>query len=60
MDGKEEIYEILKTKGRITTSRLAALRGINYNNAIKILEALEKEGIVVKEQETLATYWRLK
>lgn len=57
---KEKILEVLKKSGRISTTRIAGTIGIDYNYASKLLEELEKENKIIKEEETNAIYWKLK
>ena len=49
-DEKDELYEkavdIIKTEGRASTSFLQRKLQIGYNRAARIMETMEKEGIV--------------
>lgn len=60
MDKKEEIISWLKKFKRLSTSRFVGLLGSDYNSVKKLLEELEKEKIIVKQEETVATYWILR
>lgn len=57
---EEEIIKWLKQLKRLSTSRFVGLLGVDYDSVKKILEKLEGEGIIIREEETNATYWRLK
>lgn len=57
---KEEIIKWLKQFGRLSTSRFVGLLSVDYDSVKKLLEELEKEEVIIKEEETNATYWRLK
>ena len=59
MDKKEEIISWLKKFKRLSTSRFVGLLGSDYNSVKKLLEELEEEKIIVKQEETVATYWLL-
>jgi len=56
---KEEVLKWLKQFKRLSSSRFVGLLGIDYNSVKKILENLEQEKKVIKEEETNSTYWRL-
>lgn len=55
----KEIYNWIKQMKRLSTNKVAVLSGIPHPYAIKYLEELEKEGLIIKEKETNAVYWRL-
>ena len=57
---KEKILKVMKEFGRLPTSRIGGILGINYNYTKNVLEELEKENKVIKEKETSAVYWKLK
>lgn len=57
---KERIKKTLKDFGRLPTSRIAGIIGVNTDKAKELLEELLKEKKVQKQKETLATYWSLK
>ena len=57
---KEQIIKWLKKFKRIPTSRFVGLMGVEYESIKKLLEELESEKIIIKEEETNATYWKLK
>jgi len=57
---KQEILKWLKQLKRLSTTKIMGLTGSNLKYTIKYLNELEKENKVVKEKETVATYWRLK
>ena len=54
---KDRILKTLKDFGRIPTSRVAGIVGMNTERARALLEELLKEKKVKKIQETNATYW---
>lgn len=60
METKDKILKTLKDFGRISTSRIAGIMGMDYIHTNKLLEELLKEKKVIKEEETNSTYWRLK
>lgn len=57
---KEEIIKWLKVFKRLSTSRFVGLLGSDYDSVKKLLEDLEIEDKIVREEETNATYWILK
>jgi len=56
---KEEIIKWLKEFKRLSSSRFVGLLGFEYDYVKKILEELENEGKILREEETNATYWIL-
>ena len=59
MDRKKDVIKWLKQLGRLSTSRFVGLLAIEYDSVKKLLEELESEGEIIKEEETNSTYWRL-
>lgn len=59
MNNKEKILKTLKDFGRMPSSRIRAIVGINYDVFKKLSEELLKENKIIKQQETTATYWEL-
>jgi len=57
---EKQIIKWLKEFKRLPTSRFVGLLGLDYESVKKLLEELEKEGLLIKEVETTATYWILK
>lgn len=57
---EKRILSFLKRKGRSSTTRIAAEINSNLWMAKKYLDKLEKEGKIIKEKETNATYWRFR
>ena len=57
---KEKILKNLKYFGRVSTSRIAGIVGVDYNYATIMLNELAKENKVKKCKETLATYWEIR
>jgi len=60
VEKKKEILKWLKEMERISTSRIMALIGSNYEYTIRYLEELEQEGKIKREEETTSTYWSIK
>ncbi|HEC66521.1 MAG TPA: hypothetical protein ENI23_14635 [bacterium] len=60
MEIKEKIMKTLTDFGRISTSRVAGIVGIDYNYATKILNELHKAEKVLKQAETNSTYWMVR
>lgn len=56
---KKEVLKILKQKGRLSTTRIAAFVGMNNDRAKMLLEEMEKNKLIKKVEETLATYWEI-
>jgi len=59
VDKKKEITGWLKEFGRLPTSRIMAMVGLNLTYTKKYLDELETEGKIEKEEETNATYWKM-
>ena len=59
-DKKEKILKALRMLQRATTSQIAGMMTLNHRYAKKYLQELAKEGEVIEEQETNATYWKIK
>ncbi len=60
MKTKDKLIKVLKdNKKQLATSRISGLLGLDYQYTLKLLEELLKEKRVVKNKETMATYWRL-
>ena len=57
---KGEILKWIYIFKRLPISRLIGLTGISFNYIKKYLEELESEGEVLREEETNATYWKIK
>lgn len=58
-DKKEEILKWLKEFKRLSSSRFVGLLGLDYSYIKKLLEELENENKIIREEETNSTYWRL-
>jgi len=56
-DKKQEIIKWLKEFKRLSSSRFVGLLGVDYDSIKKLLEELEKDGRIIREEETTATYW---
>lgn len=59
MDFKKQVIITLDEFGRLSTSRIAAILGVNINYIKPVLEELLREKKLTKTQETLATYWSI-
>lgn len=60
MELKEKTLNTLKNFGKLSTSRVAGIVGMNNDRAKEILEELVNEKKASKIQETVATYWEIK
>ncbi len=60
MELKEKIIKTLKDLGKMPTTRIAAIVGMNGDRAKEALEELLEEKKVNRIEETLATYWEIK
>ena len=56
---EEQILEFLKEKGRSSTTKVAYAINSNTLATRKYLDKLESEGKIIKEVETISTYWRI-
>jgi len=59
-DRKEDILLWLKKFKRIPTTRFVGLLNLNVDAVRKLLNGLEQEGKIIKEEETNSIYWVLK
>lgn len=59
MQNPNKILETLNQFGKIPSSKLCAIAGINYNYFKIASEELLKKGLIKKKEETLATYWEI-
>ena len=60
MTNEEKVLKTLKDFGRLPTSRIGAIIGINFESTEKLLESLQEDKKVIKYPETIATYWEVK
>ena len=60
MDLKKRVLKVLNDFGKLPTSRIAAIVGMNGDRAKDILEELVRENKIKKIEETIAIYWELK
>ena len=58
-DKKKIIIKWITEFRRLPTSRFVGLTGWSYETIKKILEDMESEGILIKDEETNSSYWRL-
>jgi len=56
---KEQVVELLKMYGELTTSRLIQLTGLTHSQVFYILKLLEKENVVKEIKRGKIAYWRL-
>jgi len=56
---KEQVIELLKTYGELTTSRLIQLTGLTHSQIFYILKLLEKENVVKEVKRGKIAYWKL-
>lgn len=56
---KERIIQWLTEFERLSSSRFMGLLGLNYESVKRLLEELESENKIKKEEETNAIYWVL-
>ncbi len=63
MNNKKEKYlkilKILTDFGRLPTTKIAAISGINYEYIKPLLDELLKQNKIKRIEETLATYWEI-
>ncbi len=57
---KKLILDFLKGNNRVPTSKIAVMLNYDFNNCKKILEELEKEDLIIREEETNSIYWKIK
>ena len=55
---QKQILDFLKKEKRASISKIAIYVGLPIHYAEKYLEELRLKKIVIKEEETNATYWR--
>ncbi len=60
LEKKEEMIKWLKEFKRLSSSRFVGLLGLDYDSVKRLLEELETENKIKKEEETNAVYWVLK
>lgn len=59
MQDKAKIIKTLTDFGRLAAYRVAGIIGMNISKTLTLLAELEKEGKVVRHEETMATYWEV-
>ena len=57
---RDEIIKWLKELKRVPTSKFVGLLGRDYVSIKKLLNEMESEGLIIKEEETHSTYWKIK
>ena len=60
MELKDKILKTLQDFGKLPTSRIAGIVGMNNDRAKEILEELVNKNKIIKIEETVATYWEIK
>lgn len=56
---QEEILNFLRRENRASTSKIASYVGIPNEYALKYLNELLENNLVIKEEETNAIYWEI-
>lgn len=56
---KQRILKTLKDFGRLSSTRLANICQMNFDDFNKEAEKLCKEELIIKFKETVATYWQI-
>lgn len=59
MEDEQKILKTLNDFGRLPSSRLSAIIGINYSYLLPILQKMNDSRKVRKIEETTATYWEI-
>jgi predicted transcriptional regulator len=60
MEAKEKVIKTLTDFGESSTSKIAAIVGVDYYYAIKLLEELVAEDKIIKIATPNSTYWKIK
>ena len=60
METTKKILKTLEDFGRLSTSRVAGIVGMNTDRAREALELLLKRKKVKRFKETVATYWEIR
>ncbi|MGC8582578.1 MAG: FaeA/PapI family transcriptional regulator [Thermoproteus sp.] len=56
---KDQILELLKKHGELTTSAIMRLTGMSHSQIFYVLKMLEKEGSIKEVRRGKIAYWRL-
>ncbi|AEA12651.1 putative regulatory protein [Thermoproteus uzoniensis 768-20] len=56
---KDQILELLKKHGELTTSAIMRLTGMSHSQIFYVLKMLEKEGFIKEVRRGKIAYWRL-
>ncbi len=56
---KDQIVELLKKHGELTTSAIMRLTGMSHSQIFYVLKILEKEGVIKEVRRGKIAYWRL-
>ena len=59
LTGEEKVLKVLKDFGKQSSSKISWNSHLNYNEALLILDKLEKQSKVEKEELGKITYWEL-
>jgi predicted transcriptional regulator len=59
MEPRDKILKTLNDFGKMPSSKICAIAGVNYEYFKKASEELLKDKLVSKITETLATYWEI-
>jgi Transcriptional regulators of sugar metabolism len=55
---KDQILELLKKHGELTTSAIMRLTGMSHSQIFYVLKMLEKEGYIREVRRGKVAYWR--
>ncbi|MEZ0248759.1 MAG: FaeA/PapI family transcriptional regulator [Thermoproteus sp.] len=56
---KDQILDLLKKHGELTTSAIMRLTGMSHSQIFYVLKMLEKEGAIKEVRRGKIAYWRL-
>ncbi|MEL9990346.1 MAG: FaeA/PapI family transcriptional regulator [Thermoproteus sp.] len=56
---KDQILDLLKKHGELTTSAIMRLTGMSHSQIFYVLKMLEKEGAIREVRRGKIAYWRL-
>ncbi len=56
---KDQIVELLRKHGELTTSAIMRLTGMSHSQIFYVLKILEREGVIKEVRRGKIAYWRL-
>ncbi|CCC80852.1 FaeA/PapI family transcriptional regulator [Thermoproteus tenax] len=59
LERKDQIVDLIKRHGELTTSAIMRLTGMSHSQIFYVLKLLEKEGVVKEVRRGKIAYWRL-